>query len=70
MSLRTHSLPLKKRVRKQLGDSFMRQSIARAQDLINGRRAERYAELGNAELWRAFLLSCAVVSGGVSTLHE
>ena len=38
MSIRTSDLPLKERLDKELHDTFMRQSIARAQDLLNEKR--------------------------------
>ena len=52
MSLKTSTLPLKKRIRRELSDAFMRASIAGAQDLLNQKREDRYAELGNFDQWR------------------
>jgi L-lactate dehydrogenase complex protein LldF len=52
MSLKTSELNLKKRIRRSLSDSFMRSSIAGAQDLISRKRQDCYAELGHFEQWR------------------
>ena len=52
MSIKTSDLPLKERLDKELGDSFMRKSIANAQDLLNNKRDLAFAELGNYEEWR------------------
>ncbi len=52
MSIKTSSLGLKRRVELNLSDSFMRTSIANAQDLINRKRSDCYAELGHFEKWR------------------
>jgi L-lactate dehydrogenase complex protein LldF len=52
MSIKTSSLGLKSRIKKSLSDSFMRAAIANAQDRINRKREECYAELGNFEKWR------------------
>jgi L-lactate dehydrogenase complex protein LldF len=52
MSIKTSNLGLKQRVAQNLSDSFMRTSIANAQDLINQKRADCYAELGHFEKWR------------------
>ncbi len=52
MSIRTSDLSLKERMQKNLGDVFMRSSISHAQDLINQKREDRYAELGHFEEWR------------------
>ncbi len=53
MGLKTSDLPLKRRIRKALADSFMRASIAGAQDLLNRKRRDRFEELGHYEEWRA-----------------
>ncbi|MBN2320131.1 MAG: iron-sulfur cluster-binding protein [Acidobacteria bacterium] len=52
MGIKTSSLGLKHRIKKNLSDSFMRASIANAQDRINRKRADCYAELGHFEKWR------------------
>jgi L-lactate dehydrogenase complex protein LldF len=52
MSIKTSSLGLKQRMKRNLSDSFMRASIANAQDLINRKREDCYAELGHFEKWR------------------
>lgn len=52
MSIKTSNLPLNKRLEKELGDKFMRASIANAQDLLNQRRSDAFEELGNYEQWR------------------
>ncbi len=52
MSIKTSDLSLKERLDKELGDSFMRTSIANAQDLLNKKRNDVFAELGNYEQWR------------------
>ena len=52
MSIKTSDLPLNERLEKELADKFMRTSIARAQDLLNQKRADAFAELGNYEQWR------------------
>ena len=52
MSIKTSDLNLKQRMHKNLDDKFMRASIASAQDLINRKREDCFAELGNYEKWR------------------
>lgn len=52
MSIKTSDLNLKQRMHDNLSDEFMRASIARAQDLINQKREDRFNELGNYEQWR------------------
>ncbi len=52
MSIKTSDLPLSKRLEKELGDKFMRSSIANAQDLLNQKRTDAFEELGNYEQWR------------------
>ncbi len=52
MGIKTSDLSLKKRLDKELGDNFMRKAIGRAQDLINKKRDDAFAELGNFEQWR------------------
>jgi L-lactate dehydrogenase complex protein LldF len=52
MSLKTSDLSLNKRIKKELNDSFMRASIANAQDLLNQKRQDRFDELGHYEEWR------------------
>jgi L-lactate dehydrogenase complex protein LldF len=52
MSIKTSDLSLNKRLEKELGDKFMRASIANAQDLLNQRRTDAFEELGNYEQWR------------------
>jgi len=52
MSIKTSNLSLKQRMKENLSDSFMRASIANAQDLINRKREDCYAELGHFEKWR------------------
>ena len=52
MGIRTSDLKLKKRIQRSLSDAFMRASIADAQDLINRKREECYAQLGHFEKWR------------------
>ena len=52
MSIKTSDLPLNERLEKELADKFMRTSIARAQDLLNQKRADAFEELGNYEKWR------------------
>ena len=52
MSIKTSDLSLKDRLDKELGDSFMRSSIANAQDLLNKKRNDAFAELGDYEQWR------------------
>ena len=52
MSIRTSEMKLKPRIKKNLADTFMRSAIGGAQDLINGKRQDRFAELGNFEKWR------------------
>jgi L-lactate dehydrogenase complex protein LldF len=52
MGIKTSNLSLQKRMHRSLSDSFMRASIANAQDLISRKREECYAELGNFEKWR------------------
>jgi L-lactate dehydrogenase complex protein LldF len=50
--MKTSDLPLNERLEKELADKFMRSSIARAQDLLNQKRAAAFEELGNYEQWR------------------
>jgi L-lactate dehydrogenase complex protein LldF len=52
MGIKTSSLGLKKRIDRSLSDTFMRASIANAQDLIRRRRSDCYTELGHFEEWR------------------
>ncbi len=52
MSIKTSDTPLNKRLQDRLDDSFMRSSIARAQDLLNQKRTDAFDELGNYEQWR------------------
>lgn len=52
MSIRTSDLSLKERLDKELGDGFMRKSIANAQDLLNKKRNDAFEVLGNYEEWR------------------
>ena len=52
MSIKTSNLGLKQRIERSLSDSFMRTAIANAQDRINQKRADCYAELGDFEKWR------------------
>ena len=52
MSIRTSDLSLRERLDKELADGFMRASIAKAQDLLNEKRNNAFAELGNYEQWR------------------
>jgi L-lactate dehydrogenase complex protein LldF len=52
MSIKTSDLSLKRRMKRSLADSFMRASIADAQDLISRKREDCYAELGHFEKWR------------------
>ncbi len=52
MSIKTSEIPLNKRLEDRLDDSFMRTSIARAQDLLNQKRSDAFEELGNYEQWR------------------
>jgi len=52
MSIKTSKLDLKQRMKRSLSDSFMRASIADAQDLINRKREDCYAELGHFDKWR------------------
>jgi len=52
MSIKTSEIPLNKRLENRLEDAFMRKSIAKAQDLLNQKRADAFEELGNYELWR------------------
>ncbi len=52
MSLKTSDIPLKARIKQKLDDSFMRKAIGAAQDLINRKREDRFAELGHYEQWR------------------
>jgi len=56
MSIKTSNLGLKQRVEKSLSDSFMRASIAKAQDFINRKRDDCYAELGYFEEWRDLVM--------------
>lgn len=50
--MKTSDLPLNERLAKKLADKFMRTSIAKAQDLLNQKRADAFEELGNYEQWR------------------
>jgi L-lactate dehydrogenase complex protein LldF len=52
MSIKTSNHGLKQRIERSLSDSFMRASIADAQDRISQKRADCYAELGDFEKWR------------------
>ena len=52
MSIKTSNLGLKERVERNLSNSFMRASIANAQDWINRKREDCYEELGDFEKWR------------------
>ncbi|MEN8199929.1 MAG: LutB/LldF family L-lactate oxidation iron-sulfur protein [Thermodesulfobacteriota bacterium] len=52
MSIKTSDTPLNDRLKEKLGDTFMRGSIAKAQDLLNQKRNDAFAELGNYEQWR------------------
>jgi len=52
MTIKTSDLSLKDRLDKELGDRFMRSSIGNAQDLLNKKRNDAFAELGNYEQWR------------------
>ncbi len=52
MSIRTSELPLDQRVQHELDNTFMRKAIAGAQDLLNKKRDDIFAELGNYEAWR------------------
>jgi len=52
MGIRTSELSLDERIEKELGDGFMRQAIARAQDLLNAKRNRAFEELGDYEAWR------------------
>jgi len=52
MSIKTSNLGLKQRVERNLSNSFMRASIANAQDWINRKREDCYEELGDFEKWR------------------
>jgi len=52
MSIKTSELPLNARLEQELGDKFMRTSIANAQDLLNQKRRDAFEELGNYEQWR------------------
>jgi L-lactate dehydrogenase complex protein LldF len=52
MSIKTSNLNLGQRMERSLSDSFLRAAIANAQDWINQKREDRYAELGNFEKWR------------------
>lgn len=52
MSIKTSNLGLKRRLKRNLSDAFMRTSIANAQDRINRKREVCYAELGHFDKWR------------------
>ncbi len=52
MGIKTSDLSLKDRLDKELGDTFMREAIGRAQDLLNKKRDDAFEELGNYEQWR------------------
>ncbi len=52
MGIKTSDLSLKERLDKELGDTFMRKAIGRAQDLLNKKRNDAFEELGNYEEWR------------------
>lgn len=52
MSLQTSDLSLDDRLDRELGDAFMRKSIAGAQDLLNTKRNNAFEELGDYEQWR------------------
>jgi L-lactate dehydrogenase complex protein LldF len=52
MSLQTSDLSLDDRLARELGDAFMRKSIANAQDLLNTKRNKAFEELGDYEQWR------------------
>lgn len=52
MNMKTSDLSLNERLEKELGDKFMRQSIGKAQDLLNQKRTEAFEELGHYEYWR------------------
>jgi L-lactate dehydrogenase complex protein LldF len=52
MSIKTSTLNLKQRMQQSLSNSFLRASIANAQDWINQKRETCYAELGHFEQWR------------------
>jgi L-lactate dehydrogenase complex protein LldF len=52
MSIKTSDLPLHERICAELEKSFMRTAIANAQDLLNQKREDIFAELGDYEQWR------------------
>ncbi len=52
MGIKTSNLGLRRRMRESLSDTFMRASIANAQDRINPMRADCCAELDRYEQWR------------------
>lgn len=52
MSIKTSNSPLHERLEKKLRDKGMRNSISRAQDLLNARRNDAFKELGNYQQWR------------------
>lgn len=52
MGIKTSDLNLKTRINRSLSDAFLRASIADAQDLLNRKREDCYAELGHFENWR------------------
>ncbi len=52
MSIKTSDVSLKPRIKQKLNDPFMRKAISGAQDLINQKREDRFAELRNYEQWR------------------
>jgi len=52
VSIRTSELPLKERFDKELGNQPMRDAISNGQDLLNSKREESFAELGDYEQWK------------------
>lgn len=56
MSIKTSNLGLKQRIQRNLSDSFMRTSIANAQDRIGRKREDCYRELGHFEKWRELVM--------------
>ena len=52
MSIKTSNLPLQERIGAELDNKFMRSAIANAQDLLNKKRQDVFADLGNYEQWR------------------
>lgn len=52
MSIKTSNKPFRKRITDNLDNTFMRSSIANAQDLINSKRQLCFDELGHYEEWR------------------